>query len=212
MIAGRLPISGTLLIAERDGARCAGPVLIAGLAVGVGVVQLTTQTLKESSHLSLHLLMLLVLELMGPVLVSVLGMALLLPRWLERVQAAKALAWKRNVPSAALVGALLMVMFLCSSLISGVLMTPRGEMISELMDLLRQIQLRAVVRSILRCAGFLALLCAWCQWRAHRDVVQGHAKSYIVSNLLAEGLMIGLSLKVIWFLIANAFAITETVA
>lgn len=212
MIAGRLPVSGTLLIAERDGARCAGPVLIAGLAVGVGVVQLTTQTLKESSHLSLHLLMLLVLELMGPVLVSVLGMALLLPRWLERVEAARARAWKRGVPSAALVGALLMVMFLCSSLIAGVLMTPREEMISELMELLRQIQLKAMIRSILRCAGFLALLCAWCQWRAHTGLVQGHAKSYIVSNLLVEGLMIGLSLKVIWFLIANSFAITETVS
>lgn len=201
-----------LLIAERDGERCAGPVLIAGLTVGIGVVQLTTQALKQSSQLSLHLLVLLVLELMGPVLVSVLGMALLLPRWLERVEAARTRAWACNVPSAALVGALLMVMFLSASLVAGVLMTPRGEMISELMDLLREIQLRAVGRSILRCAGFLGLLCAWCQWRAHTGLVQGHAKSYIVSNLLAEGLMIGLSLKVIWFLIANAFAITETVS
>ena len=31
-------------------------------------------------------------------------------------------------------------------------------------------------------------------------------RAYIVSNLLGEGLMIGLSLKVIWFLVAHAFA------
>ena len=85
MVASLAKLPTSLLIAERDGERCAGPVLIAGIAVGVGVIQLSTQGLKQSSHLSLNLLSLLVLELIGPILVSVLGMALLLPRWIERV-------------------------------------------------------------------------------------------------------------------------------
>ena len=157
MITARRNCLDALLIAERDGERCAGPVLIAGVVIGVGVVQLTTQGLKESGHLSLHLLMLLVLELIGPVLVSVLGMALLLPRWLERVDVAPVRAWKQGIPSAALVGALLMVMFLAASLIAGVLMTPRGEVINEMINLLRTMDLRDVIRSILRCAGFLCL-------------------------------------------------------
>ena len=212
MITARPNRSDALLIAERDGERCAGPVLIAGVVIGVGVVQLTTQGLKESGHLSLHLLMLLVLELIGPVLVSVLGMALLLPRWLERVDVAPVRAWKQGIPSAALVGALLMVMFLAASLIAGVLMTPRGEVINEMINLLRTMDLRDVIRSILRCAGFLAFLCGWCQWRAHAGLVDGHAKSYIVSNLLGEGLMIGLSLKVSWFLVAHAFASAKTLS
>ena len=53
---------------------------------------------------------------------------------------------------------------------------------------------------------------ALCRGRAHAGLVDGHAKSYIVSNLLGEGLMIGLSLKVIWFLIAHAFANAESLS
>ncbi len=66
MIAKQSQLKTILLVAERDGQRCAGPVLIAGIAVGVGVIQLSTGTLKEASPLSLQLLSLLVLELMGP--------------------------------------------------------------------------------------------------------------------------------------------------
>ena len=65
------------------------------MAVGVGVIQLSTQGLKQSSHLSLNLLSLRVLELIGPILVSVLGMALLLPRWIERVEQAGPRHWRR---------------------------------------------------------------------------------------------------------------------
>ena len=101
------------------------------MAVGVGVIQLSTQGLKQSSHLSLNLLSLLVLELIGPILVSVLGMALLLPRWIERVEQAGSRHWRRSIFSAALVGALLMLMFFSASLLSGILITPRSEMVGD---------------------------------------------------------------------------------
>lgn len=70
MLAKQSRLKTVLLIAERDGQRCAGPMLIAGIAIGVGVIQLSTGTLKESSLMSLQMLSLLVLELMGPLLVS----------------------------------------------------------------------------------------------------------------------------------------------
>lgn len=212
MVASLAKFSTALLIAERDGERCAGPVLIAGMAVGVGVIQLTNQGLKQSSDLSLHLLSMLVLDLIGPILVSVLGMALLLPRWLERVEQARSRNWRRSVPSAALVGAWLMLMFFTASMLSGILVTPRSEMVSELFDLMGEIHLLDVVRSLVRCAGFLAALCAWCQWRSHIALRMGHASTYIVSNLLVEGLMIGLSLKMLSFLIAHALPLQEAVA
>ncbi len=98
MIAKHSTLKTVLLVAERDGQRCAGPVLIAGIAVGVGVIQLSTGTLKESSPLSLQMLNLLVLELMGPLLVSVLGMALVHPRWIVRVAAPARRAWPLSVP------------------------------------------------------------------------------------------------------------------
>lgn len=180
------------------------------MAVGVGVIQLSTQSLKQSSHLSLDLLSLLVLELIGPILVSILGMALLLPRWIERVEQTRSRNWRHSVPSAALVGALLMLMFFSASLLSGILITPRSEMVSQLFHLMGEIHLLDLVQSLVRCAGFLAALCAWCQWRSHNALRMGHAKTYIMSNLLVEGLMIGLSLKVLWSLVAQALAFQES--
>jgi len=108
-LPSRLP--ATVLIAERDGERCAGPILLSGFVLGFGGVELATNLLNQTSRFSLQLLSLLVLELVGPVLVSVLAMALLLPRWLERVQVAGRRAWRRSVPAAGVVGALLMLMF-----------------------------------------------------------------------------------------------------
>lgn len=211
MIANQSRWKTVLLTAERDGQRCAGPVLIAGMAVGVGVIQLSTSTLKESSPLSMQMLCVLVLELMGPLLVSVLGMALLLPRWIDRVAATGHRAWRRSVPGAALIGIVLMLMFFSASLLAGSLITPRGEMGAELIALLVKTSFIGLLLSLLRSAGFLAALCAWCQWRAEGPLRQGHRKTYIVSNLLVEGLMIGIGLKLIWFLVMQILPLQESI-
>ena len=211
MIAKQSQLKTILLVAERDGQRCAGPVLIAGIAVGVGVIQLSTGSLKESSPLSLQMLSLLVLELMGPLLVSVLGMALLLPRWIDRVASTGHRAWRRSVPGAALIGIVLMLMFFSASLLAGILITPRSELGIELLALLAKTSFVELLRSLLRSAGFLAALCAWCQWRAEGPLRQGHRKTYIVSNLLMEGLMMGIGLKLIWFLVTKILPMKELI-
>jgi len=72
-----------LLLAERQGQRCGGSILLAGMVLGAGVVELSSGPLGQTSRFSLELLMLLVLQLVGPMLVTLLAMALLLPRWLE---------------------------------------------------------------------------------------------------------------------------------
>jgi hypothetical protein len=71
------------------------------------------------------------------------------------------------------------------------------------MALLAKTSFFELLRSLLRSAGFLAALCAWCQWRAEKPLHQGHRKTYIVSNLLMEGLMIGIGLKLTWFLVSQ---------
>ena len=199
------------MVAERDGQRCAGPILIAGIAVGVGVIQLTTSTFKQSSTVSLQMLSVLVLELMGPLLVSVLGMTLLLPRWIDRVARIGRRTWRLSVPGAALLGFLMMVMFFSASLFAGILITPQNETVEQLLALLAKIRFIGLFRSLLRSAGFLAALCAWCQWRAKSSLHKGYRKTYIISNLLMESLMIGIGLKLIWFLLAKFFAIQELV-
>jgi len=69
-----------LRIAERFGERCGAPVLIAGLIVGIGVVELGCGPLGQTSRFSLALLILLVLPLVGSGVVAFMAMALPLPR------------------------------------------------------------------------------------------------------------------------------------
>jgi hypothetical protein len=90
--------------AERQGQRCGGTILLAGLVLGAGVVELSSGPLGQTSRFSLELLILLVLQLIGPMLVTLLAMALLLPLWLEHAQRRGGRAWREAVPVAALVG------------------------------------------------------------------------------------------------------------
>jgi hypothetical protein len=211
VIAKHSHLTNVLLVAEHDGQRCAGPALIAGIAVGVGVIQITTGTFKQSSLMGLQMLSGLVLELLGPLLVSVLGMTLLLPRWIDRVARIGRRAWRLSVPGAALLGIWMMLMFFSASLLAGILTTPPNETVAQVLALLAKIRFTGLLGSLLRSAGFLAALCAWCQWRAESSLNEGHRKTYIISNLLIESLMIGIGLKVIWFLVAKIFPVQELV-
>ncbi|WP_240307706.1 MULTISPECIES: hypothetical protein [unclassified Synechococcus] len=196
----------TLLTAERDGERCAGPVLMAGFVVGFGVIELATGALNQTSRFSLQLLVLLVLQLIGPILVSVLAMALLLPRWLERVVQQGQRAWRQSVPAAGLVGLLLMLLFIVGAIVGGVLVTPRADLLRETTDLLSGIRLLGLLRTLARSGVFLSCICAWCQWRALTALRSGRSEALIVSNLLVEGLMLALALKLVWVLVFNTLA------
>lgn len=144
------------------------------------------------------------LQLIGPILVSVLAMALLLPRWLERVVQQGSKAWRQSVPAAALVGLLLMLMFFVSAIVGGVLVTPRADLLREATDLLSGIKLRDLLRTLVRSGVFLGCICAWCQWRALTARRSGRSETLIVSNLLIEGLTLALALKLVWVLAFNA--------
>lgn len=182
---------------ERNGQRCGGPVLLAGFAMGYGLVTLSS-SLGQSSRFALELLVLVKLQLLGPALVSLLAMALLLPHWLDRVESRGSKAWHHCLPAAALAGLVLMLMLFVAALIGGVLASPRADLAQEFNELLSGIQLSDLLRPLIRSGAFLAVLCGWSQWRGGNALQQKLPMALIVSNLLVEGLMLALLLKLIW--------------
>ena len=193
----KLAVPTILRELERNGQRCGGPVLLAGFAMGYGLVTLSS-SLGQSSRFALELLVLVKLQLVGPALVSLLAMALLLPHWLDRVESRGSKAWHHCLPAAALAGLVLMLMLFVAALIGGVLASPRADLAQEFNELLSGIQLSDLLRPLIRSGAFLAVLCGWSQWRGVNALQQKLPMALVVSNLLVEGLMLALLLKLIW--------------
>ena len=189
----------TLQLVERGGERCGGPVLLAGLVLGLGVVELSSGTLGQTSRFSLELLVLLVLQLVGPMLVTLIAMALLLPLWQESSPESQG-GWGESLLASALMGAVLMLLFLMAALVGGVLASPRADLVAELRELLSSLLVSDLLRSCLRAACFLAVLCAWSQLRSRRRLHRGVPPALVSSDLMVEGLMLLLGLKLVWIL------------
>lgn len=192
------PMQTITTLAERYGERCGGPVILAGLVVGLGVVQLASGPLGLTSRFSLQLLVLLVLQLVGPMLVALLSLTLLLPRWLERYNQPSSGVEIESIAAAAVVGALLELLFLAAAICGGVLGTPRSDLVGELRDLLGGVLLIDVARACLRAGVFLAAVCGWSQWRSQHNRRLGRDPGRLVSDQVAEGLVLLLSLKLLW--------------
>ena len=193
----KLAVPTILRELERNGQRCGGPVLLAGFAMGYGLVTLSS-SMGQSSRFALELLVLVKLQLVGPALVSLLAMALLLPHWLDRVESRGSKAWHHCLPASALAGLVLMLMLFVAALFGGVLASPRADLAQEFNELLSGIQLSDLLRPLIRSGVFLAVLCGWSQWRGVNALQQKRPMALVVSNLLVEGLMLALLLKLIW--------------
>jgi hypothetical protein len=197
-------------LAECNGERCGGPVILAGLVLGLGVVQLASGPLAQTSRFSLELLILLVLRLVGPMLLALLALALLLPRWLERVQRLGTEAWRTSTPAAAVVGALLMLLFFVAAMCGGVLASPRADLAGEIRDLLRGVLLLDLSRACLRAGVFLGLVCFWSQWRMALGLRLERDPGLLVSDQLAEGLVLLLLMKLVWITVLDPLTLTAS--
>lgn len=203
-------LRAVLALVERQGLRCGGATLLAGLVLGIGVVDLSSGPLGQTSRFSLELLVLLILQLVGPMLVSLLAMALLLPRWLEHAERQGARAWRQSLPASALVGALLLLLLLMAALAGGVVASPRADLVGEMRELLGGVLPTDLVRSALRSAVFLVILCAFSQWRGPMRMKRGVEPALVSSNLLAEGLVLLLSMKLLWITLLDPLRLSSS--
>jgi hypothetical protein len=197
----------TLRVAERCGERCGASVLIAGLIVGIGVVELSCGPLGQTSRFSLELLILLVLQLVGPGVVALIAMALLMPRWLATCNSLER-RYDPSIAASGLVGAVLLLFFLTAALIGGVLASPRADLAAEFTDVMSGVLLPDLLRATLRSAVFLAVLCSWCQWRGRRQLKRGLAAALVSSDLMVEGLMLLFGLKLAWVMVIDPLRVS----
>jgi hypothetical protein len=68
---------------------------------------------------------------------------------------------------------------------------------------MRGVLLPDLLRASLRSAIFLAVLCSWCQWRGRRQLRRGLPPALVGSDLMVEGLMLLLGLKLLWVMVID---------
>ncbi|MFM7393198.1 MAG: hypothetical protein ACKO22_02250 [Cyanobium sp.] len=189
-----------LAVTEVDGQRCAGLVILAGVVLGAGLVQLLTSVGGQTSRFSLELLALVVLQLAGPLLVSLLAILRLNPHWQERSLVEGRGAWRSVVLPAVPLGALLMLMFLASAMGAGVLATPRADLTGEFRELLASLRSSDVLRTVLRTSVFLGAASAW-SLRLHRIGLRQQRDAVVIQNdSLLQSVTLVLVLKLFWII------------
>ncbi len=189
-----------LAVTEVDGQRCAGLVILAGVVLGAGLVQLFTSVGGQTSRFSLELLALVVLQLAGPLMVSLLAILRLNPDWQERSRVEGRRAWRSVVLPAVPLGALLMLMFLASAMGAGVLATPRSDMTGELRELLASLRSSDVLRTVIRTSVFMGAASAW-SLRLHRIGLRQQRDAVVIQNdSLLQSVTLVLVLKLFWII------------
>jgi hypothetical protein len=198
---------GVLRAVERDGIRCGAPVLLAGFVSGAGLVEVAAGPLGLASRTLCELVILLVLQVAGPVVVVLLALIQLGPLWLEQVQALGPRAWRVAVPAAAILAPLLLTLFLVAALVSGAMFTPRADLGGEVGDVLSGLQLRDLVITWVRASVFFAIVCAWCMRQCERGLWRQAPPGVIVSELFSHGIVVILLLKLVWILAVDPFSL-----
>jgi hypothetical protein len=194
------PLRSYLALVDRDGQRCSATVLLSGVVVGTGVVRLLGDSLAQTSRFSLEVLMLMVLQVFGPMLVAMIAIIRLTPDWVQRAGTAKQQAWPSVVLPALPVAVGLMLQFLVVSLISGVAASPRADFAGELMEVLSGLQWQDLARALVRCALFLLAGAAWCLRESLVGMARRRPLADIVGDGLLHALLLVLLLKLFWIL------------
>ena len=195
--------SSLLRTIERDGLHCAGLVLLGGVAFGAGLIRLLVGPLQQSSTFSLEILAQTVLQLLGPLVVALLALTRLMPHWLERARKPGARVWWRSVLSAVVVGMVLFNLFLVAVLLTGMVMTPRADLLGEWRDLLATLQPAALVEAMGRSGAFLGSTAALGLWEGRRALRRGDLSTKATADAILHATALVLALKLLWILVLS---------
>ena len=101
-----------------------------------------------------------------------------------------------------------MLLFFAAALCGGVLASPRADLVGEFRDLLQGVLLLDLSRACLRAGVFLGLVCLWSLSRMARGLRLQRDPGLLMSDQLAEGLVLLLLLKLLWITVVDPLNLT----
>ena len=185
-----------LRMAERDGASCAGLVLLIGAVFAVGLVRLLQEGLQLSSQQSMRVLVLAMLHLVGPLVVALIAFTRLTPQWLRRARGGGPYGGFLTLGPAVLVGPLLLIHALMGALAGGALASAQGGVELGLAHAVGAIVPMDLLSALLRTALYLAAAALLCFWQGQRRPRNQAGAEDLIASLIAReiALMVGLKL------------------
>lgn len=189
-----------LRMAERDGGRCAGLVLLISAVFGVGLVRLLQEGLQLSPQQSLRVLVLAMLHLVGPLVVALIAFTRLTPLWLRRGQEGGTHGGWLTLGPAFLVGPLLLIHALMGALAGGGLASAQGGLELGLLHGVGAIVPMDLLSALLRTALYLAAAALLCFWEGQRRLPRQAGAEDLIANLIAREIALMVGLKLIWTL------------
>ena len=193
-------VLGLLRMAERDGTRCAGLVLLMGAVFGVGLIRLLQEGLGLSSQQALRVLVVAMLHLVGPLVVALIAFTRLTPLWLRRSREGGARAGWLTLGPALVVGPLLLIHALMGGLVGGVMANAQGGLEFRLAYAVRSIVPTDLLSALLRTALYLAAAALLCLWEARSRPLNQAGAEDLIASLIAREIALMVGLKLIWTL------------
>jgi hypothetical protein len=196
-----------LRMAERDGSRCAGLVLLIGAVFGVGLIRLLQEGLHLSPQQSLRVLVMAMLHLVGPLVVALLAFTRLTPLWLRRAREGGRVAGWLTLGPALLVGPLLLIHALMAALVGALLASLRGGVDLRLAHTLGVIVPADLASALLRTTLYLMAAALLCLWEAQKPSQNQAGAEDLIGSLIAREIALMVGLKLLWILAVNPIAL-----
>jgi len=196
-----------LRIAERDGSRCAALVLLIGTVFGVALMRLLQAGLNLSAAQSLRVLVVAMLQLVGPLVVALIAFTRLTPLWLRRARGGGAQVGWLTLGPTLLVGPLLLILALTGSVVGGVLAGPQGGVELRLAQAMGAIVPWELFSALVRTALYLAAATLLCLWEARRLPLDRAGAEDLIASLIAREIALLVALKLVWTLALNPIAL-----
>ena len=185
-----------LLAIENDGKHCADEALLAGVAFGSGVIQLT-QNLGQTNELSMQILVNSSLTLVGPIAISFIIVVRMTPAWINQKYLSAGENIVKIIIPAGVVGSLLNLYLFWAAVLGGVLMSTRRDFVGEFRDVLDYLQPISLSNSCLETSIYTSIAATWALIETAKGRKAGKDKELVISSILVHTFAIIMVLKIL---------------